>query len=235
MSFQIFSAAANDSYMIELLQHSTHKPHYIPYAERMPVAPADWKNAKCIRSGISISGQMSPSLFSCYICGNSYSSLPELRYHEQMQHDTLRCSRAACSDMFPNRTALLNHEHNHHTKMICSSCQGSVNGAAEIPHHLSRVHGHMIPVICACSTCNIFFGSQQDYSVHMTFCHTAPRYPALVYESNKYKSSTDSTDSTVCKEYPMATLLATDEDIIRYVQRILDDINATPIGVAQSS
>jgi hypothetical protein len=220
--------------MIELLQRSTHKSHYIPYAERVPETPVDWrKAAKCTRSGISIYREMSPSLFSCYICGNSYSSLPELRYHEHIQHDTLRCSRFACSDMFPSRKALLNHEHNHHTEMMCSSCQGTVNGAAEIPHHLSEVHGHMIPMICACSTCNIFFGSQQDYSAHLTFCHSLPKYPALVYESSK--SLTESPGSSVCKEYPTAPLFATDEDIIRYVQRILDDINATPIGVSQSS
>ncbi len=179
---------------------------------------------------ISNDSTMSTRTFHCYICGISFKDIRELQHHEQVQHATLRCCHTHCRQVLPNLGALFSHERALHVPLKCVECGTTVNGSSGIPEHLTHSHGHVAPMMCVCTQCNVFFGNQVDWAAHMTGCANSKSLnQARVSKSVLYEPRTSEKERTQSSNPDVQH-----DSIISYVRRLLEDMKEIPREIATS-
>lgn len=173
--------------------------------------------------------QRDSHMFHCYICGISFGYIDQLHYHEKLHHDTLRCSDTSCRQVLPSKAAMQSHQRSTHTLLACADCGYTVNGSSGIPKHLIHAHCHVAPIMCICESCKLFFGSQIEWALHSAGCRAKPAAHIPVSKSVLYGSH------KVEERSPLTKVHQQQQNIINFVQQILEDMKVLPRGISTSS
>ena len=138
------------------------------------------------------------SKFACFVCGERFASLKELRVHVEWHFDEIPYSCSKCSAKFSTSPMYEKHvsEHKSKQKFECTKCGHEYSDYSKLKNHLLQIH-------CSnenrnlCPICGRGFSRQIQLRVHLRTDHSTEKLYTYLEQSSNLNSNSLNLEESV--------------------------------------